>query len=97
MPSTYAASIGTDGSTTAIDDMERYRKWIADEVERRRSAGIGAKGESADTVPFIPDMRGPDQFRKLERLLRQRGYTESRIDKILGQNFLRLMSEVWGG
>ncbi len=89
--------IGTDGSLTAIDDLDRYQAFIAKEVERRRAAGIGATGESATTVPFIPDMRGPDQFRKLEGLLKQRGYSDLRIEKILGGNFLRLMSDVWSG
>ena len=47
-------------------------------------------------VPLIPDLRGPDQFQKLEGLLKGRGYSESRIDKILGGNFYRLMTETWG-
>jgi membrane dipeptidase len=77
--------------------MVQYRVALAEEVESRRAAGIGATGETADIVPFIPDMRGPDQFRKLEGLLKERGYSDSRIDKILGGNFLRLMDDVWSG
>jgi membrane dipeptidase len=29
------------------------------------AAGIGAKGERADTYPFVVDLRGVDRFRKL--------------------------------
>ncbi|MDP2367058.1 MAG: membrane dipeptidase [Rhodoferax sp.] len=41
-------------------------------------------------------MCGPTQFSNLADLLQARGHTSSRIDKILGKNFLRLMREVWG-
>src|SRR5690606_3081375 len=61
--------IGTDGSVTQIDDMELYQEALREEVEARRKAGIGAKGERPDTYPFILDLRGPEQFRKLAHLL----------------------------
>lgn len=88
--------IGTDGSVTQIDDMELYQEALREEVEARRKAGIGAKGERPDTYPFILDLRGPDQFRKLAHLLSQRGHKAARIEKILGGNFLRLMGDIWG-
>ena len=37
------------------------------------AAGIAAKGERADTYPFVLDLRGPDQFRKLARMLAGHG------------------------
>ena len=89
--------IGTDGTITPVDDLERYRVALAEEVEERRRMGIGATGETADVVPFIPDMRGPQQYRILADHLADRGHSERVIDKILGQNFLRLMDEVWSG
>jgi membrane dipeptidase len=89
--------IGTDGSVTAIDDLAAYQADLAKEVAERAKAGIGAKGERADTYPFVVDLRGVDQFRKLDRLLAARGYSEARRDKILGVNFLRFAREVWGG
>lgn len=88
--------IGTDGPVTAIDDLEAYKVELAKEVAARAAAGIGAKGERADTMPFVVDLRGVDQFRQLARLLRQRGYSAVRIDKILGLNFLRFAETVWG-
>lgn len=87
--------IGTDGGTTQVDDMEAYRAVIREEIRQRAAAGIGATGESADVVPMIPDLQGPDQFRKLAALLRGRGHPWSRIEKILGGNFNRLFREVW--
>ena len=43
--------IGTDGSVTAIDDLDAYRATLAEHVALRQAAGIGAAGERADTLP----------------------------------------------
>lgn len=88
--------IGTDGDVSQIDDLDAYRSRLAAEIAGRAAAGIGAKGERADTYPFVVDLRGPDQFHKLARLLQARGYTERRIDKILGLNFVSYAREIWG-
>ena len=53
-------------------------------------------GERPDTYPFVVDLRGVDQFRKLARLLAARGHGQARIAKILGGNFVRYAREVWG-
>jgi membrane dipeptidase len=88
--------IGTDGGTTPIDDLEAYKAALAKEHADRVAKGIAAAGERADTHPFVDDLRGPDQFRKLARLLAQRGHKPARIEKILGANFVRYAREVWG-
>src|SRR4051812_30067508 len=88
--------IGTDGGTTAIDDLAAYRAFIAGQIENRRKAGIGAPGENADTLPLVLDLMGPTQFEKLAGLLARRGYSGRRIDKILGLNFLAFAREIWG-
>lgn len=87
--------IGTDGDATAIDDMPTYRRAIAEEVRQRSQAGIGAAGETSEIVPLIPDLMGPTQFQNLADMLAARGHSTSRIEKILGRNFLRLMQDVW--
>jgi membrane dipeptidase len=88
--------IGTDGDTTGIDDLDAYAAHLAKEVADRAKAGLGATGERADTYPFVVDLRGPEQFRKLASLLKARGHSETRIEKILGLNFLAFAREVWG-
>jgi len=88
--------IGTDGGTTPIDDLQAYGAALAKEHADRVAKGIAAPGERADTHPFVDDLRGPDQFRKLYRLLAARGHKPARIDKILGGNFVRYASDVWG-
>lgn len=87
--------IGTDGGTTRVDDMNAYHVAIDKEIKRRQQAGISAKGEKPGVVPFVPDLQGPEQFQQLADLLYQRGHSSTRIEKILGKNFLRLMNGVW--
>ncbi|MGQ0660914.1 dipeptidase [Sphingosinicella sp.] len=89
--------IGTDGGTTAVDDMTAYRARTRAEVAERRASGIGARGENPDTLPFVERLSGPNQFRQLIRLLRARGYRQGRIEKIMGQSFVNYAREVWGG
>jgi membrane dipeptidase len=88
--------IGTDGVTTPVDDMTAYRASLAKEVAARKAAGIGASGERADTLPFVEGLNGVDQFRDLADRLARRGHRRSRIEKILGGNFLRFAREIWG-
>jgi membrane dipeptidase len=88
--------IGTDGTTTAIDDLDAYKSVLAEEVAARRKAGVSAAGERPDTLPFVVDLRGVNQFRELAARLERRGYSAPRIEKIMGQNFLRYAREVWG-
>ena len=88
--------IGTDGGTTAIDNMTAYRGYIRKQIEDRRKAGIGAAGENPDTLPFVQELQGPSQFRDLAERLRRRGYKEARIEKIMGFNFLNYAREIWG-
>ena len=88
--------IGTDGGTTPIDDLEAYKVALSKEHDDRVAKGIAAPGERADTHPFVDDLRGPDQFRKLYGLLAARGHKPARIEKILGGNFVRYAREIWG-
>jgi len=87
--------IGTDGSVPQIDDMPAYLNALKQEVEQRRATGIGAAGERADIVKFLPDLVGVNKFRRLAELLEQRGHSTTRIEKILGLNFLRAAEQVW--
>jgi len=88
--------IGTDGTVTPIDDLDKYADALRKEHEDRKAKGIAAPGERADTHPFVDDLRGPDQFRKLYRLLAERGHKPARIEKIFGGNFVRYAKTVWG-
>ena len=89
-------SIGTDGALPRVDDLPKFYEALKKEVEARKAAGIGAPGERADIVTFLPDLQGPDKFWRLAGLLQARGHKARVIDKVLGGNFLRLAATVWG-
>jgi len=91
-----AVGIGTDGTVTGIDDLDAYRLTLADHVAHRRAAGVGAAGERADTLPFVPDLHGVDQFHRLIELLEQRGHSWARIEKVMGRNFVAYAERIWG-
>lgn len=87
--------IGTDGPVTPIDDLDAYRTELAAHTAARAQAGVAATGEGAGTFPFVLDLRGVGQFRELARLLQARGYTSSRVEKILGRNFYAYAARIW--
>jgi membrane dipeptidase len=87
---------GTDGGTTPVDNMDAYWSLLRVEHADRKAKGIAAPGEGPDIPPFVIDLRGPDQFRKLWRLLEARGHKTAWIEKIMGLNFVRYAKEIWG-
>jgi membrane dipeptidase len=86
--------IGTDGTVPQIDDMAAYMKGLEDEVRQRRAAGISAPANGRTSCPSCRTW-GRDKFWKLADLLAKRGHSSSRIEKILGANFLRVADGVW--
>ncbi len=88
-------ALGTDGNLPKIDDMEKYWAALKKDVEQRRAAGIGAKGERADIATFLPDLQGPDKFARLGEMLAKRGHSAVRVDKLLGVNFYEYAKRVW--
>jgi membrane dipeptidase len=87
--------LGTDGTIGGALINDAYKAAARKEHEDRVRAGIAAPGEAADIYPLIPEYNQPRRFKLLADDLSRRGWTSGRIEKILGQNFLRLFSEVW--
>ena len=73
-----------------------YVKRFHDDIANRRRLGVSAPGESEDVYTFLPDLNTPRRFETLAGLLRERGHSEARVEKILGGSFARLFREVWG-
>jgi membrane dipeptidase len=87
--------IGSDQGVRAVDDGPEYRERLRAEVEQRKAAGISAPGESADRPPFIPALNRSDRLLEIARLMSSRGHSGRVIEKVIGKNFYRVMSEVW--
>ncbi len=88
--------LGTDGyiSAQATDAaaLERQHQF----VDHRRELGIAAPGEDRDVFNIVTEYNQPRRFELLANDLAARGHSARRIDKILGGNFARLFTEVWG-
>jgi membrane dipeptidase len=88
--------IGTDHGLANLGDMATVRQNYAATVNDRRAKGISAPGEDPDLLPYAHDLTGPNQFRDLARKLLQRGFSTTKVEKIMGGNFLRYAEAVWG-
>jgi membrane dipeptidase len=88
--------IGTDAGVAPIERTPAFeaenREWVADAVAQ----GVFQRGRPADLYTFIPDLNTADRFDTLAAMLSRRGHADARIAKILGGNFARVMTEVWG-
>ena len=89
-------ALGTDGSTTAIRDLEGLRRAAEADMARRREAGIAAPGE----VPGRPAAGGgsvrPGPVRQAGADAPGPGPCHRPGRKIMGANLLRLYTQVWG-
>jgi membrane dipeptidase len=89
--------IGTDnGVLPQMIDEEAKRKNREWALERMK-AGIAAPGEGPDVFPIVADYNSVDRYRRLAGDLQKRGWTQVRLEKLFGGNFLRVYRDAWGG
>jgi len=88
--------IGTDGVLPALKIDDAARTAQRSFYEERRAAGIAAPGEAADVFNIVEAYNTPRRFKTLADDLFLRGWSTTRIEKILGGNFARLFGDVWG-
>jgi membrane dipeptidase len=89
--------IGTDNGVLPISlDPENKRKM--DEWQAQRiKLGIAAPGEAVGVYTWVEDYNSVDRYRRLAEDLAKRGWSEARLEKLFGGNFLRVYREAWGG
>jgi membrane dipeptidase len=89
--------IGTDnGVLPQATDAEATRKlneWAAARIK----AGIAAPGEGLNVWPMVAEYNSVDRYRRLAADLQKRGWSEARLEKLFGGNFLRVYRDAWGG
>jgi len=89
--------IGTDnGVLPQSTDAEATRK-LNEWAKQRMDAGIAAPGEGLNVWPMVADYNSVDRYRRLGSDLQKRGWSEARLEKLFGGNFLRIYREAWGG
>lgn len=88
--------VGTDNGPLPFalthETRDRFRKG---QLERIR-LGIAAPGETPDTLPLVEDYNSIDRYRRFSNDLKKRGWSERKLEKLLGANFLRVYGEIWG-
>ncbi len=85
--------IGSDLSTTPIDETEEYLREHKSFVDGRVKRGISAPDEMRPL--FIPELNHSRRLEGVVRGLRQRNYATDVIEKIIGGNFHRVFKEIW--
>jgi membrane dipeptidase len=88
-------SIGTDGFVSAEVVNEDFKKQFAGFVRERQERGISAPGETEEGYLFASDLNAPRRLETLADLLSTRKHSDARIEKILGKNLLRVLSQTW--
>ena len=66
-------------------------------AKQRMDAGIAAPGEGLNVWPMVADYNSVDRYRRLGSDLQKRGWSEARLEKLFGGNFLRVYRDAWGG
>ena len=89
--------IGTDNGPLPIlineKTIKENREWAAERIK----AGIASPGEGLDVFPIVADYNSVDRYWRLANDLAKRGWSEARLVKLFGGNFLRVYKDAWGG
>jgi len=89
--------IGTDNGVLPLLVDEEAKKRNREWANERIKAGIASPGEGPDVFPMVADYNSIDRYRRLAGDLAKRGWSQSRLEKLFGGNFLRVYRDAWGG
>ena len=89
--------IGTDNGVMPIVLDEKSKKGMDDWTLERIKRGIAAPGEAVGVYTLVADYNSIDRYRRLATDLAKRGWSQTRLEKLFGENFLRVYREAWGG
>jgi membrane dipeptidase len=87
--------IGTDNPLMGYVVNEETRKQHRENQAERTRRGIAAPGESPDVLLLVEGYNDIARYDSLAADLRRRGWSAARVEKVLGDNFVRLFGEVW--
>ena len=89
--------VGTDnGPLPLVLDPETKRRTDEWQAERIK-LGIAAPGEAVGVYTKVDDYNSIDRYRRFAADLQKRGWSQARLEKLMGGNFLRVYREAWGG
>jgi membrane dipeptidase len=88
--------IGTDTDLAPVKRTPEWERANREWVKGAKEEGTFAASRPDDLYTFIPDLNAANRLELLAARLSARGHSDTRIAKILGGNFARVMREVWG-
>jgi len=89
--------IGTDNGVLPIVLDDASKKGMDDWTLERIRRGIAAPGEAVGVYTLVAAYNSLDRYRRLAGDLAKRGWSQARLEKLFGGNFLRVYREAWGG
>jgi len=89
--------IGTDNGVLPTTLDEETKKKLKEWQEQRIKAGIAAPGEAVGVYPMVEDYNSVDRYHRFVEDLAKRGWSQARLEKLMGGNFLRVYKAAWGG
>jgi membrane dipeptidase len=89
--------IGTDNGVLPLMLDAESRKKIDEWQAQRIKQGIAAPGEAVGVYTMVEDYNSVDRYRRFAADLQKRGWSEARLEKLMGGNFLRVYRDAWGG
>jgi membrane dipeptidase len=89
--------IGTDNGVLPLAMDAESRKRYDDYTRERIKLGIASPGEAVGVYTMVADYNSVDRYERFANDLAKRGWSQSRLEKLMGGNFLRVYREAWGG
>lgn len=89
--------IGTDNGVLPTPLDPESRKKIDEWQAGRIKAGIAAPGEAVGIYTMVEAYNSVDRYRRFVDDLAKRGWSQARLEKLMGGNFLRVYKDAWGG
>jgi membrane dipeptidase len=88
--------LGTDNGVMPLELDEKSKKRMDDWTLERIRLGIAAPGEAVGVYTVVEAYNSLDRYRRLADDLAKRGWSQARLEKLFGGNFLRVYREAWG-
>jgi membrane dipeptidase len=89
--------IGSDNGVLPLELTPESKKKLDEWQAQRIKLGIAAPGEAIGVYPWVADYNSVDRYRRIAADLQKRGWSEARLEKLMGGNFLRVYKDAWGG
>ncbi len=85
--------IGSDGSIPSLELTDDQRKAFQQDMAQRKKSGIAAPEE--DRLPYVPELSSCLRMREIAEGLRAHSIPWTTVEKVLGANFHRTISDIW--